>query len=120
MIQERDGNVQNSDHGVPLEVVQRALLQEDVGLVDEHDGVPTCCDVEDPLERGVQVRWLDPEVAASHNIQRASDVLAGSLRGECLSHSGWTEEVDDEPLPLAADEVVEAGVGVVCLDERAE
>lgn len=100
--------------------MQRSLFQEHVCLVDEDNRFPTRRNVEDPLERSVQVRGLDTEVATAHDIQRASDVLAGSLSGQSLPHSGWTEEVDDEPLPLAADEVVEAGVGVMCLDERAE
>ncbi len=65
------------------------------------------------------------EVAAADDVQRAVEVLAGRLSGECLADTGRTEEVDDETLALAADEIVEGTFAAraqpsVRLDERAQ
>ena len=30
--------------------MKRTLLQEDIGLINEHDGIPTGRDIEDPLQ----------------------------------------------------------------------
>ena len=47
-------------------------------------------------------------------------MLARRLCGQGLSDTGRTEEVDDEPLTLALDKIVEPDVGVVRVDERAK
>ena len=47
-------------------------------------------------------------------------MLAGGLRGEGLADSRRTKEVYDETLALATNEVVEHGVGVMSLNERAK
>ena len=75
--------------------MQRALLQENVGLVDEDDCVPACRYIEYPLPILVEIRGFRPEVPASDDIQGTTEVLAGGLRGERLPDSGRAEEIDD-------------------------
>ena len=92
-------------------------------FVDEDDGVPARRDVEYPLQRAVQLRRLDAEVAAPDDVQRSADVLARRLRGQRLTDTRGAVEVDDETLALAAHEVVERAAFVqfsIGLDERAE
>ena len=47
------------------------------------------------------------EVTTPNDVERAVEVLASRLSGERLAYTRRTEEVDDETLALAADEVVE-------------
>ena len=119
-MQWRGSDVQDCDHGVPLEVVKGTALQEDVGLVDEDDCPPARRDVEHSFESGIEIGRPCTQVATADDIQRSPYVLARRLCGQGLSDTGRTEEVDDEPLTLALDEIVEPDVGVVRVDERAK
>ena len=100
--------------------MKRTLLQEDIGLINKHDGVPAGCNIEYPVQCIIQIRGLSSEVTAAHDVERSADVLAGGLRREGLAYARRAEEVDDKALALALHEVVEAEVGVVCVDEGAE
>ena len=107
-----DGSVhlQDSNHGVPLHVMKRTLLQEDIGLINEHDGVPAGCNIEYPVQCIIQIRGLSSEVTAAHDVERSADVLAGGLRREGLADARRAKKADDETLAFATDEVVEYGV----------
>ena len=48
------------------------------------------------------------------------DMLARRLGRQRLAHTRRTEEINDETLSLALDEVVEAEICVVSVDERAQ
>ena len=65
------------------------------------------------------------EIATANDVEWAVEMLAGRLSGERLADTRWTEEVDDETLALAADEVVEGTLAAraqatVRLDEGAQ
>ena len=47
-------NAQDSNHSVPLHVVERTLLQEDISLVNEHDGIPAGRNIEYLFQGTVQ------------------------------------------------------------------
>ncbi len=110
-------NSQNGDHGVTFEVVQRALLEEHVRLVDEHNGLPRGRDVEDPLQRSIECSRGRAEVATADDVERAADVLARCFRGKCFPNTGWAKEVHDKTMTFALDEVVEANLLVVGLNK---
>ena len=67
-LSKEDGN-----HGVPLQVRERALLEEHVRLVDQHDGTPDRRDLEDVREVVVQRLGVGPQVRRAHHIQRFYD-----------------------------------------------
>lgn len=47
-------------------------------------------------------------------------MLRSRLCGQRLADTGRAEQVNDEPVTLALDEIVELKVGFVSFDERAE
>ena len=112
-----DFNVQYSNHGVPFQIVQRPLLEEHICLVDQNDGFPRSGDIEDPLKGTIKTCSRRPQVAPTNDIQRAPDVFARRFRREGLSNSRWAEEIDDQTVSFAFDEVVESNFLVVRFDE---
>ena len=50
------------------------------------------------------------EIATANDVEWAVEVLTGRLSGERLADTRWTEEVDDETLALATNEVVEGAL----------
>jgi hypothetical protein len=116
----REFNVQYSDHGVPSQILQRPLLEEHIRLVDQNDGFPRSGDIEDPLKGSIKTCSRRPQVTPTNDMQRAPDVFARRFRREGLSNSRWAEEIDDQIVCFAFDEVVESNFLMVRFDERLE
>ena len=114
----RSKGSQDGHHGIPFQVMQRTLLQEHIGFVNENDSLPSSCDVENALQRSIQSAGGRPKVASADNVQRPLHVLAGRLGGEGLTDARGSEQIDNEAMAFALDEIVEAKLAVVRLDER--
>jgi hypothetical protein len=113
-------NAQYSDHGVPFQIVQRPLLEEHIRLVDQNDGFPRSGYIEDPLKGTIKTCSRRPQVTPTNDIQRAPDVFARRFCREGLSNSRWAEEIDDQTVSFAFDEVVESNFLMVRFDEGLE
>lgn len=61
---------EDRNHGVPLYVMQRAFLQEDVCLVDENDSAPGRRDLQDFRESRIDLIRRRAEVSSTDDIQR--------------------------------------------------
>lgn len=57
--------------GVAVDVLDGALLEEDVGFIEEKDGAPAVRDVEDFVEFGFQFAWVGAEFAGADHVKRA-------------------------------------------------
>ena len=66
---------EDGDELVAFEVVRAALLEEDVGFVEEEDGVPFAGHFEDVGERGLHFGGVEAEVAGAHHVQRCAHRL---------------------------------------------
>ena len=60
---------EDGDEGVALQVFVVAVLQEDVGFVEEEDGVPGGGVVEDFFEFGFEDRGVSADVAAGYLVE---------------------------------------------------
>lgn len=60
---------EDGDEFVALEIVGGALLEEDVGFVEEEDGVPFCGHLEHVAEGGFNLRGRKTEIAGGHHIE---------------------------------------------------
>jgi len=100
--------------------VQRPLLEEHIRLVDQNDGFPRSGDIKNPLKGTIKTCGRRPQVAPTNNIQRAPDVFARRFRREGLSNSRWAEEIDDQTVSFAFDEVVESNFLMVRFNEGLE
>jgi NADPH:quinone reductase-like Zn-dependent oxidoreductase len=125
---------EDADEGVSVDVVHVALLQEDIGLVQEKDRTPRVADIQYLLELALQVPRVGAQFAGRRHVQRAFEqfrdafgrqglagarrsvedsypkVSSGSQTGEC---EGFQSQHTDEALALALDDVVNALGGVV-------
>ena len=61
-----------------------------------------------------------PQVTPTNDIQRAPDVFARRFRRERLSNSQWAEQIDDQTVSFAFDEVIESNFLMVRFDEGLE
>lgn len=66
---------EDRDHGVALQVCERALLEEDVSLVDEHDGTPPRAYSEDAGEVRVEAGRIRPKITGSYDVKRLANIL---------------------------------------------
>jgi hypothetical protein len=114
---QKEACLQYCDHGVSLEVVQGSSFKEDVGLVNQDNGLPRRRNVKHPLKRRVQLGRLRPQIASPNDVKGPLNMLARRLCRECLPHARRAKQVHDEPVPLSFDEVVESNFAVVRLDE---
>ena len=72
------------DQLVAFQVMGAALLEEDVGFVEEEDGVPFGAHLEHVGERGFDVGGVEAEVAGAHHVEWCAHVL-----GHWGDFSGW-------------------------------
>jgi hypothetical protein len=100
--------------------MQRTLLQEHIGFINENDSLPGGSDVKDTFQCSIQGASSRPKVASADNVQRPFHVLAGRLSGEGLADTRGSEQIDNKTMAFALDEVIEAKLAVVRLDERLE
>lgn len=54
---------EHCDHCVAREIVEIALLEEDICFIDEHDGLPRACERKDLRECSVQRLCGSPKVS---------------------------------------------------------
>ena len=66
---------ENGNHGVSLEVMQRPLFQEHVGLVDQDNRIPFRGNREDLREVHIENIGFRPQISCSNNIERLSEVF---------------------------------------------
>ena len=76
------------DERVAVDVVQGALLEEDVGFVEEEDGLPDGRDVEDARELLLEVARVRAELAGRDGVKRALRELSDGLGTAKASVSG--------------------------------
>ena len=57
--------------GVAVDVLDGALLEEDIGFVEEKDGAPAVRDIEDFVEFGFQFARVSAEFAGADHVKRA-------------------------------------------------
>ena len=119
--------------------MQRTLLEEHIGLVDQDDGLPRGHDVEHTFERVIEGSGGRSQVSSTDEVQRAANVFGGGFGGESLAYEHQVscssrnailreqhtdtrrpEEVDNETMTLALDEVVETELAMVSFDEGLE
>jgi len=96
------------------------LLEEHIRLVDKNDDFPRSGNIKYPLKGSIKTCSRRPQVTPTNDIQRAPDVFARRFRREGLSSSRWAEEIDDQTVSFAFDEVVESNFLMVRFDERLE
>lgn len=60
---------EDGDEGVAVEVVHGAFLEEDVGFVEEEDGVPGVGYVEDAVETVFENVCGGAELAGGHHVE---------------------------------------------------
>jgi len=64
----------HSNKGVSVDVMDRALLEENVRFVNEDDGVPGVGNVENFVERAIQRGSRSSKVSCSNDIERLSEI----------------------------------------------
>ena len=105
---------EDGDELVALEFVQAALFEEDVGFVEQEDGVPAAAHFENVLQFGLDFSRVEAQVAGRHHIQRDLHFLSHALCCEGFADAGWAAKEDDHAAAFALDHVVE-GVAVFAL-----
>lgn len=65
---------EHSNHRVPVYVLERTLLQEDIGLVDEDDSFPCRSQGENSCELTIKDICRCTQFPSANDIQRLSDV----------------------------------------------
>ena len=66
---------EDGDEFVALQVVRAALFEEDVGFVEEEDGVPFAGHFEDVGKRGFDLVRGGTEITGAHHVERGSHGL---------------------------------------------
>lgn len=92
----------------------------EANLIDQDNRLPGRCDIERPLQRLVDLRCGDTQIASSNHVQWSADVFGCGLGGQSLSATRRAEKVDDEALALSLNEVIESEVLVMSLHEGLE
>ena len=91
---------------VALEVVRAALLEEDVGLVEQQDGVPFRAHLQHVGQVRLDFVRLGAEIAGGHHVQRRAHRLGDALGRQGLADAGRAGEKHDHAHTLALDDVV--------------
>ena len=78
-------HLQNSNHRVPVKLVKRSLLKENVRLVDQDDGIPAGSNLKDLCQSLVKLRSCDAQFPSANNIKRPFNVLRSRFSRESLS-----------------------------------
>ena len=104
-----EGAEEDGDQGVALEGGggQVAVLEEDVGFVEQQDGAPGDGVVEDLLEAGLELLRVGADVAAGDLVEGFLEGVGDALRGEGFAGAGGAVEEGDETVAFADDEVVQ-------------
>lgn len=79
---------EGGDERVAVDVVQGALLEEDVGLIEEEDGFPDGRDIEDARELLLEIARVRAELAGGDGVERALRELGDGLGTVNLLVSG--------------------------------
>ena len=61
---------EDGDHGIPFDVVQSPLLEEDVSFINQDYRSPGGRDLENTTQSGVDLRSSRSEVCCTYHIQR--------------------------------------------------
>lgn len=77
---------------VPLDVMHVALLQEDVGLVQEENSTPGVADVEYLLELTLEEPGIGTELTSRGHVERALKRLTDAFSRKSLAGSRGTME----------------------------
>lgn len=102
------GGRRTGDELVAFQVMGAALFEENIGFVEEEDGVPFGAHFEHVGERGFDVGGVEIEVAGAHHVEWRAHVLGhwgvlvrgrgGDGRwltgfcGQCLPYSRWAAQ----------------------------
>ena len=82
----------DADEGVPVDVVHVALLQEDIGLVQEKDRTPRVADIEYLLELALQVPRVGAQFTGRRHVQGAFKQFRDALSRQGLAGAGRSVE----------------------------
>lgn len=94
---------------VPLEELVVALLQEDVGFVEDQDGAPCDGVVKDLSEALLEHGGVGPDLAAGDLVQGFAKAFGNALGREGLAGSWRAVEECDEAGAFARDQVIDSG-----------
>ena len=76
-----EGAEEDGDEGVALEGFVVAVLQEDVGFVEQEDGAPGGAVVEDFLEAGLEFLGVGADVAAGDLVEGLAEGVGNAFGG---------------------------------------
>jgi hypothetical protein len=107
---------EDADHGVAVDVVVGALLEEDVGLVEQDDCVPLAGHLEDVAQLVLELVDGGPEFADRDGVERFAQQFRNGLGRQRLADARRPVQQEDAAPALAVDDVLERALLV--LDER--
>lgn len=77
---------------IPVDVVHVALLQKNVGLVQEENGTPSMANIQDLLKLTLKEPGVRAKLASRGHVERALQQLTDAFSRESLSSSWGTME----------------------------
>ena len=95
-------------------------FRTEADLVNQDNRLPRRGDIKSTLQGLVDLCGRNTQITGSNHVQRFANVFGCGLGGQRLSAARGPEEVDDETLALALNEVVESKILVVGLHKGLE
>ena len=102
---------EDPDHGVALDVVGRALFEEDIRFVDQQNGIPDGSQFQDVAKLLFQLVGSGAEFADRGHVKRSLQDLGHRFRSQGFAGTRTTMQEEDGTTALTTDKISERGLG---------
>lgn len=122
MCDRKGGGEGGFTESVPVDIMDLALLQENIRLVKQQDGTPGMCNIQNLLQLMLQPGGIRSQLSCRDHVQRTLEHLTDSLRSQRLACTRRAMKNRHEAFALALHDVVNGLVRgeLVAFDEGAD